>query len=197
VQQDILYAMGFKDYGFIDHDLKSFLLSIPPDTSIDEVRESVRQKLVEIIITSVDSGRTTSGLKLDDLLTQNSGIAERADRIHDLRKAEMEQVRVGVKENDVDLRELWTTAYGGEILSRLDMRIITDQDGLEHVRHIITELGFELKTGETSLSGVDMSDELKEAIWWIVKNKGRPWREIDRERDRERELKHKQLGGIE
>jgi len=39
-----------------------------------------------------------------------------------------------------------------------------------------------LKTGETSESGVKMRDELKEAIWWIAKNRGRPWSEIEIEK---------------
>ena len=45
----------------------------------------------------------------------------------------------------------------------------------------LAELGFELKTGETSVAGVQMSQDLKQAIWWIAENRGRPWSEIEGE----------------
>jgi hydroxymethylpyrimidine/phosphomethylpyrimidine kinase len=75
----------------------------------------------------------------------------------------------------VDLRELELTAYGYEILTALGMHLTTNLEGLERVKNAFAEQGFELKTGDTSVSGVKMGDELKQAIWWIIDNRGRRW----------------------
>jgi len=178
VQQDVLSALGLENYGFIDHDLRKLLRSLRPDTPIAEACELVKQGLVKKIVAAADKGGITTGLKLEELLTQQSEIAKRAQSIIELRDAEIQQIRVGVRNDEVDLQELWLTAYGYEILSALDMRLTTDLEGLEQIKSAYAKLGFELKTGETSIPGVKMSKPLKRAIWWIVENRGKPWSEI-------------------
>jgi hypothetical protein len=78
VQQDILVALGLKDYGFIDCDLSDLFLSIPADTPVEIAREQVRKELLEEIIRAVDRERTTTGLKLEDLSSQHGEIARGA-----------------------------------------------------------------------------------------------------------------------
>ena len=133
--------------------------------------------LIEIT-KAIDEGRTTTGLKLEEIITRHIEIAKRTKRITKLREREIQEVRVGVKADRVDLRELWCTAFGYEILSAFDMKLTTDKEGLARIKIVLGELGFRVKTGRTSVSGVKMSDKLKKAIWWIVENRGRPWSEI-------------------
>ena len=63
-------------------------------------------------------------------------------------------------------------------MTALEERLTTDLKGLKVIKKALAELGFKLKTGETSVSGVQMSDELKQAIWWIAENRDRPWDKI-------------------
>jgi len=182
VQQDILYAMGFRNYGFIDCDLSDFFLSIPADTPIDLAREQVRDKLLEDVVQAIDQGRTTTGLNVEEMSAQHVEIAERSQRISDLRKAEMKRVSVEVsrprgtkRTKEVYLWELWFTAHGYEVLTALEMGYSTGLKSkrFEEVKKAFKELGFKLKTGKRS--GVEMSEELKQAIWWIIEHKGLSW----------------------
>ena len=55
---------------------------------------------------------------------------------------------------------------------------ITDFEYMENIKTALTELGFDLKTGDTAVSGVKMNEMLKKTIWWIAENRGRPWIDI-------------------
>jgi hypothetical protein len=179
VQQDILCAMGLKDYGFIDDYLSDLFLSIPAGTPIDKAREQVRERLLEKIMQAANQKRETTGLNTEEILNQHLEAAATIHEIAKLRQKEIQQVVVGVSNNEADLRELWLTSYGYEVLTALSMHLTTDLKGLERIRSTFSEMGLELKTGKTARSEVKMSDELKEAIWWIAQNRGRQWNEIE------------------
>ncbi|MGY5859253.1 MAG: hypothetical protein RTU63_07780 [Candidatus Thorarchaeota archaeon] len=178
IQQDILASLNLIEYGFIDCDLTGNLLTFAHSNSSEEVLQSLISMLLIEITKAIDEGRTTTGLKLEEIITRHIEIAKRTKRITKLREREIQEVRVGVKADRVDLRELWCTAFGYEILSAFDMKLTTDKEGLARIKIVLGELGFRVKTGRTSVSGVKMSDKLKKAIWWIVENRGRPWSEI-------------------
>jgi len=170
IQQDILCAMGLDNYGFIDSDLRNLFLSLPRDTPIEIAREQVTNVLVDEIAAAVDRGGATTGLSLEKLLKRHVKIAQRAQRIIELRKAEMQNVQLEGDERGADLSELWLTAYGYEVLSTLPIGLTTALEGLEVVKTSLHDLGFELKTGKMSCPGAKMSDELRKAIGWIVFN---------------------------
>jgi len=170
--------MGLGEYGFIDSDLQNLLVSQPPDEALPVIRERVREYLVEQIADSVDRGGTTIGLNLENLQIQHREIAARIHRILELRRDEIQSVSVGVSDGVADLQELYLTAYGYEILSALGMRLKSPEDELAQISEAISNLGFDLKIGNVPISAVEMSGELKKAIWWIVENRGKFWIEI-------------------
>ncbi|MFW9959292.1 MAG: leucine-rich repeat domain-containing protein [Candidatus Odinarchaeota archaeon] len=178
VQQDILCAMGLGRYGFIDCDLSDLLLSVPADAPIEVAREKVAESLIEKIVGAVDNEGTTTGLNIGELSSQHAEMAKIADDIIELREAEMQRVRVEMRDDKVDLRELWLTAYGYEVLTALGMRVTTDLEGLQRIKAALAELGYEPKVGTYTESGVPMSNKLKKAILWIAQNRGRRWSEI-------------------
>lgn len=186
VQQDILMALGLKRYGFIDSDLKDLLLSIEPETPTQDAQEFVRRNIVNSIASGVDNNGTTTGLKLEELATEHEEIAVRSQHIIKLRESEMEKTVVAKRNGELDLGGLWLTAYGYEILMSLDIHLTADLYELAKIKKTFRKLGFELKTSETSerrASGVKMSNELKEAIWWIAENRSRSWRDINESED--------------
>ncbi|TFG28190.1 leucine-rich repeat domain-containing protein [Candidatus Thorarchaeota archaeon] len=208
VQQDIIRALGFGYFGFVERDIRELLLSFPQETPLEVVQEQLKIKLIEEIVKVVDKGGTTTGLNLKRT-TQIGEIAKITQKIVEIRASEMKQVQVEVFEDlppctcesselipslvkgkrvcancgsvpsIVDLHELWLTAYGYEVLTALGIRFSTDLKGLEQIKNALAELGFQLKSGDTSVSGVKMSDELKQTIWWIAENRGKTWNEID------------------
>ncbi|MHA2023647.1 MAG: hypothetical protein ACTSWQ_08310 [Candidatus Thorarchaeota archaeon] len=188
-QHNICRALDLADYGFVDCDLRDILLSIPSETSTEDAREIIRKVLVNEIVASVDRGGPTTGLNLEKLITQHGEIEimDRIERINNLRKREIEQVVLGQIEEQytrttkydygsyiiVDLRELWVTAYGYEILNGLDKgedevfefyhddfneKLSTSPTGLSQIKSSFTAMGFSLKVSDPSEFGMDISE---------------------------------------
>ncbi len=178
VQQDILYALGLGDYGFIDHDLRQLFISIPPHMPLPTVREHIRPTLVMLIAEAIDEGRATAGFSMEKHLSPHAKIASMTQDIVELRTSEIQKVRLGVSKDGVDLRDLYLTAYGYEILSTLGLKLRISIDELSKVSEAFSKLGIDLKIGTATIPVVRMSNALKQAIWWIVENRGRPWSEI-------------------
>jgi len=199
VQQDVFACLGFSDYGFVDQNMVEFLTKTPPETPIEKVCEKTRQILLEILFTAIEKEASTIGLNLDRLSKIYPKLATRVPEIIKQREREMQRIKIAeIRKNMVnerssnreiyfqnredkkyDLRQLWLTAYGYEILKALRMRLVVDTEELEQVKDAFNELGFDLKIGRVSIPGVGMSDELKEAIWWIASYKRRYWTVIE------------------
>ncbi len=178
VQQDILYALGLGEYGFIDTDLRNTFTRIAPETPLHAVRETIGLVIVNQITIAIDQGRATTDLDISKHYAEHWELAMRTQRTLDLRKSEIQNVQVGISSEGVNLQELYLTAYGYEVLTALGMRLMTTEEEFGQVVEVFRELGFKLKTGNTPISGVLMSDGLREAIWWIIENRGKPWKEI-------------------
>ncbi len=188
---DVLKCVGLGEYGFVELDPNLVLDSFSQSTTMDEVRERLITHITEIIIRETETDGPTTGLSFT-----NKEVAARFQRIIEMRAQEIERVRVGVDDEFFDLRELYVTAYGYEVLSTLplspatrdrfapDSRLKTDLKGLEMVKQAFGELGFDIKTAEKSVPGVKMSDELKQVILWIVENHGHSWFRIYEAGDR-------------
>jgi len=179
IQHDILAALDLADYGFIDRDLTDTFLAIAPETSTEDVREILIKFLVEKITAVVDRDGPTIGLNLEKLLAKHGEIVARAQRILELRKREIEQATIQVEYGEWDLRELWLTTYGYEVLSAMDMGLTTNYEGHEQIKNAFAELGQKYKIDDSPVSREDMSNELKECIWWIADNRGKDWTEIE------------------
>jgi hypothetical protein len=125
IQYDIRVALGLIDYGFIDRNFTDDLLSIPRDTPTEKVCEILVELLVEEIVSTVDTHGTTTGLDLEQVSVKHAEIAACAPNIIELRKKEIEQIRLPVHPNPlgdlVELKQLWYTAYGYKVLNELEM----------------------------------------------------------------------------
>ncbi len=180
IQHDILAALGLGNYGFVDHDLTKIMRSISSKTATHEAQTLLADILSDKIVATVDRGGHTTGLNLEYLSGRHPEIEERTQEIIRLRASEIEQTTIGVDGDMFDLRALWLTAYGHEILSALDLRPITDSIGLEQVKKAFTDIGHEVHLSQSLAYGVDMSNKLKNCIWWIVENRGKLWSVIKR-----------------
>lgn len=88
IQTYILKALELQAFGFIDTDISEFLCSIPPRTSIENVREILQPFLVKTICEQIDNGGTTIGLDVESLYSDFRDIAYRIDAITQLREEE-------------------------------------------------------------------------------------------------------------
>ncbi len=94
VQQDILYALGLGNYGFIDFDFSALFISILKDTPTDNAREQVQEHVLREVVQAIDQKRAITGLKLEGLICQQVEIATRTQKVIELRQSELEQVRI-------------------------------------------------------------------------------------------------------
>ncbi len=179
VQYDILHALGLNDYGFVDTDLRDIFLEVPPETPPGEVQSKLIPTLIDEVIAAVDCSDTTIGLNLEKVVTKHSEIARIAKKIIKLRKDEMKETQIGLTRGEVDLRGLWTTAYGYEILMALDEGLTTKPQRYQEIDSALIKLRLYPKTGAKFISPDTMSNELKESIWWFAEyRKGASWEEI-------------------
>lgn len=187
VQHDVLKALGLEDFGFIDNDhLTDILLLVPKDATTDEAKTILTEILLDLVVSAIDKDGSTTGLNLEELVRRHGEIAARAQDLIELRTKEMERVRIGCKDDSYDISEFYLTAYGYDVLTALereyDPRILIYKsrlttDSLE-ISKIFDALGYELKIADSPVAGVNMTDNLRECIWWTVENRGKPWMKI-------------------
>jgi hypothetical protein len=157
-QSYVLNALGFDAYGLIDDDISEFLISISPETSIEEAREKVRPVVVEKICQQIDNGGTTIGIDVDVLASDVVEIAQRFEQITKLRTSEMMNLVI-LKEAPrkriwYNVFQLALTAYGFLILKDIEMDRIgayfsggllikVYEEALARIQHAIQEIGFD------------------------------------------------------
>jgi len=192
-QHDVLHAMGLGYLGFIDRDLRQEFLEIPRRTPLDQARDRITPLLLEIIVKQIDEKGLTTGLVLEDA-GRHSEIAERWDKILDLRNSEIDRLILDEEHGEyyhgVNVLQLWLTALGYRILRTFDFRDITigyNYDQFAQVNDAFNELGLSLNTNSSLPQKgncvVEMSDELKRCILWMGVNKGKQTRYVPHEND--------------
>ena len=178
IQHDFVYAMGLAKLGFFARDLEELLLSIPSETTMEEAREQVVEVLLFDVIAAIDGGESATGFQVEEFYKTNGDIAARTQEIFELRKREIQNLVLELRNDKVDLKPLWLTAYGYEVLSALGEHLSTDLGGFERLKKSFEKIGFTLKTGDASTDAVKMPNETKQVIWWLAENTGRQWAEV-------------------
>ncbi|MGY5858371.1 MAG: ADP-ribosylation factor-like protein [Candidatus Thorarchaeota archaeon] len=86
------------------------------------------------------------------------------------RAREIENIWVNeTTSGNYDLRYLWLTAYGFEILRTLKMGLNVDSEKFKRVEEVFGELGFTLQVrSDGKYPDIEMSPELKSFVWKIV-----------------------------
>ena len=69
-----------------------------------------------------------------------------------------------------DLRYLWLTAYGFEILRSVKAKLMVEEGVFQRIKVAFSKLGFELQVrGDNTYPEIEMSEELKSFVWDLVK----------------------------
>jgi Leucine-rich repeat (LRR) protein len=157
VQSYILNALELDAYGLIDEDISEFLVSIPPETPLDDARESIQSFAIERICHQIDKGGTTIGIDVEVLAPEVGEIALRMDRIIELRISEMKKVKIwkaGEKHVNYDISQLAFTAHGFLLIKNLEGRkswgfnkgqpgMVVEEEDLARILNAMKELGYE------------------------------------------------------
>jgi len=157
----------------VDSNPLDLCLSFNRDLSLDQISKAVQEKMLNSAIKQIDSGHTTLGLKIEEIVSKYPELASRFDDVMNLRTIELEEVETYVGHwKYVDLRGLWLTAYGFEILSALNMDLIITKSDFELVQDAFRKKGLVLKTCDEKSQSYPraISPPFRELVWWIARH---------------------------
>ncbi len=164
----VMEAIGLGHFKGYDCDVLKLLNAIQEETDFETMQISLKSKIYEGLIEQVQSGGST--LLVDVELAQDvPELAVITPRILELRRQELKNVVLGMRDGKYDLVSLWSTTYGFEILSALKLGIEIDTKG-KHLERLKTELlkfDIELQTSEEPSSSFEqpkISEELRAYI---------------------------------
>ncbi|MFW9817516.1 MAG: leucine-rich repeat domain-containing protein [Candidatus Thorarchaeota archaeon] len=186
VHNDILFSLGLGHLGFVDSELSDVILSVPPRTPIEKATQKIERKVVDLIAAQIERGATTMWLDIEKT-SKYPEIASRADRILQLRDAEMGKTTVLTDGHQyVNPKPLFLTVYGNQILTGLGYHAskFYSIEEFQPVYEAVNKFGFNLSSinvddarmgysaddsDPTKVSDpVNMSDELKNYIWFLA-----------------------------
>lgn len=175
LQYGLLDAIGLRHLGYIDSDLRACFDGLSNEITVREATALIASAIVEKLVGIIDSGGSTIGLDIEHC-TQYGDLASRLDAVLHLRQQEMENVEISFFGGEYDLRGLWLTAYGFEILRALKMGFTTDKTGVEKIMNILENSGFTIKVvkNEAVSYPSHVSCSLKKYIWWLVQQFASP-----------------------
>jgi hypothetical protein len=174
---EVLSILNLGWIGLLDIEvdlMESLLRSILTDAQKEHARELMRERATPLIINQIESGGTTIGLEPERL----GEAATRIDRVAELRREEMSQVILHeyyelkrLLNSIIDLRPLWLTAYGHQVLTVLGLGTRCISSIFESLKaKLESDLGYELQTtdDEDLKWPTAISEPLREYIWKIA-----------------------------
>ncbi|MBD3158895.1 MAG: leucine-rich repeat protein [Candidatus Lokiarchaeota archaeon] len=146
------------------------------DAILDEDEsESMRQKVIEALCRQIDDNGTTIGMDVERAVAAHGELANRMEWILELRQQELEDITLGINPygETVNLKALWLTAYGHQVLSSMGLGLSCSKDQFRQVRESLARLGVEVETTESDepvYPPTKISDALKEYIWRLAEH---------------------------
>ncbi|MHA2022279.1 MAG: hypothetical protein ACTSWQ_01315 [Candidatus Thorarchaeota archaeon] len=163
-------GLGLPELAGYDGDLVEILeaLSLPEDTSFSKVTERVQEVLVEKLKNQLAHKGPTLFMDSDKMLTSMaSAIAAFATH----RKQMEFDETVLYEESIMDLKPLWITGWGYEVLKAMKCGLTIDYTGFEKVKSAFQRINLTLKTTtnpEKVGTTVVMSENMKQAVYWMA-----------------------------
>jgi len=169
--QLILSALDLGHFGFIDNDLSELFLSIGPSTDIETVRNQVRAALVEVCANQINNRGLSIGLDIEKALSHHQLAIPVSDVLMN-RSDEISATRIPA-EHDAqgnliyNLKSIYLTAYGYEILRALQMPTVIDNERMKRLLQAFMKIGIKPEIIQNSEvpERNHISWELSQFIW--------------------------------
>ncbi|MHA2424525.1 MAG: leucine-rich repeat domain-containing protein [Candidatus Thorarchaeota archaeon] len=149
VRVAVLDSFDLANFIGYDCDITHLLENISNSNSIEVTRSELKSIVSKGLIEQVQSGGSTHLIDVD-LAYGVPELAVIAPTVLELRKRELEKVILSHCDGTIDLKPLWFTSYGFEILSALCMGLSTNLQGIEQIRVELLDAGIELNIQEDS-----------------------------------------------
>ncbi|MGQ4911751.1 MAG: hypothetical protein ACP6KW_06220, partial [Candidatus Thorarchaeota archaeon] len=171
--QSTLTLLDLEWVGMLDMDHDEFA-QVFQHVDDPDFREETRRLFITHWTKQLEAGGTTIGISLERA-SELGELAVKADRIIELRNREMKDLKLMKTGDSIDLRPLYLTAYGYQILQALGLGVSCTGGEFESVLGACKELGFTLKVEarkeEDFVHPPYMSASLAEYIVQLVKTR--------------------------
>lgn len=172
-QRGLLQGLGLGIIGGYDGDPNLLLDTAVATMSFDEAKQAVFDATVNLVQKQLEGSGPALFFDVEGM--KKTSASKLIPLVVDRRQEEIENLRLPVKGSKVDLRPLWLTHYGFNILDAADMRFTTDLDGLSNLQLRFQEIGLDLAIKKvTSFSEqceCDYSESMQKHIFDFVKEK--------------------------
>jgi len=172
-QRGLFHGLDISAIAGFDGDPQLVLDDAVAKMSFEEARQTIFDTTVELVQNQLETGGPT--LFIDVELMRDTSASKLIPLIVDKRREEIENVVLKVKSSNVDLKPLWVTHWGFEILSAADMRFSTDLQGLRMLRKSFADLDLKLRTEEVTTIPEfykdDYSESMQRHVFDIVRDK--------------------------
>ena len=172
-QRGLLQGLNLAFIGGYDGDPHLLLANAAVEMSFDEARQAIFDTTVKLVQEQLEESGPTLFFDVEGM--KNTSASKLIPLIVDRRQEEIETLSLPVKGSKVDLRPLWLTQYGFNILDAADMRFTTDIEGLENLRSSFNEIGLDLETKKVSsipeYCASNYSESMQKHIFDFVREK--------------------------
>lgn len=126
--------------------LKDAFEGIEEFDGYEGLRDQLYTRLVTLSEQQIVSTGVTKGFDID-ILAKTQG-CQLIETIINTRRGELERAVVWIQDDCVDLRSLWNTDYGYDLLKELGLWKFCERDRLDEIKTRFREAGFELEVRE-------------------------------------------------
>jgi len=169
--QSLLSSLGLSWMGFLDGSTKEHLEYILPriegPQGQGEIQEYVRKKICE----QIDREGTTIGFDIERMM-EHPEFVIRIDHVITLRRKEIEDAGVKVSEDSVNLKNLWLTAYGYNILqSGMNAGLTCDIETFSRIEEELEKIDISIRTNsDKPPTSSRVSRRLRDYIWEMARH---------------------------
>ncbi|TXT54516.1 MAG: hypothetical protein BAJATHORv1_60012 [Candidatus Thorarchaeota archaeon] len=178
MQHKWMTAFGLGDLGVYDGDLRPYLQKIPNSYDFGKVVNQVKKVLESCMVEQIKNNGPTRHIDIERLQSSSGVIMvpfivdRRNQEINNLVIAKSVEVQdfddFQVYHQYYDLKPLWVTQYGYEILRALEMGLKAKDYQMEEIKNALKRIGLELQIGNESKYSVEMSQAMKEYLLTMI-----------------------------
>ena len=143
-------------------------LSLPEDATMSKVTTRIQEVLIEKLKDQVAHKGPSLFMDMEKMvLTKAAPVAAFASQ---RKQSEIEET-VLYEDANIDLRPLWVTGWGYEILKALKCGLNIDRPRFERIRSAFERANLTLKMTKNkkdARTGVVISEEMKQAVYWMA-----------------------------
>ncbi len=166
--QCLLSSLGMSWIGFLDGNPIKHLEYIVPRIGQLFGPDEIQKYVTGNILQQIDTGGTTIGLDIDTA-KEHGEFAKRIKQVLAKRQSEISEVKVSIDHQSANLKNLWLTSYGFNVLNAVNAGISCNLESFHQLEKEFAKNDITIKTVPRSFhnnSGV--SRGLQEYIWELV-----------------------------